>query len=464
MNTINEKILRTVNETVLDHHLIRKNDRILIGVSGGPDSMALLDILCGLKKKMPFDLLIGHLNHGIRGKEADGDERFVKRAGERYGIPVVTARIDLPALQKKEKRFSLEEIGHRERIIFFRNILKKRRFSRIALAHHHDDSIENFLMTVLDGGGPNALSGIKPAEGEIIRPLIRCTRPDLLAYVRSRRLPFRTDRTNRENRYTRNWIRNILIPFLEKKHRPVKANITRLMDILYHENEFAGSRLNRIRKAVSYHPHFYSCVLRGTGRTDPALLRRLAREILLTLGLASNFSTIGLVSRFIRSRAASLELDSAFVWRSGKNIFFSKKKHIRPYCFSLNRQTAMRKIKELGLSVGYSVLDAPPETMKENALYLDKGKAGKIIIRNKKKGDYIILLNTDFRTRLKKLLIDLKIPEPLRNMLPVVECKGEVAGIYLGFPELKMKSRISEKFKITGKTRKTVKLEFTQSL
>ncbi|MDD5065590.1 MAG: tRNA lysidine(34) synthetase TilS [bacterium] len=464
MSSINHTLTKQVLGTIKKYNLIRKNDRILIGLSGGADSLALFLILNGLKEEFNLSLVIAHLNHRIRGRESDGDEIFVRSIGKRFGIPVITRRINIPLLRKKRKKQSLEEIAHQERMHFFQDILGRRSLHKIALAHHLDDSVENYFLSTFQAGSLNSLSGMKPAEGNIIRPLILCRKKEILEFVRSSGWTPRQDRTNQENRIPRNWIRNILLPFIGKQFRPVESNMARLMDILYHENELMNSIRDVFLSSCKYSENFYAAFLKLASPPHVSIIRRLVREILIRMGQPYNYYLIDRISRFIPGGETCLELNDLYVWKHRSCLLFTLKKRVSSYRFEIKPAHKPVFIKDLGLTVNCSEIRPPVKKWEENCLYLDKTRVHKIIIRNKKNRDYIILLNTDYRVQLKKLLTDLKIPEPLKQMVPVLETNGETAGIFLDLFPVHGKNKVSEKYKITAQTKKILKLEFTQAL
>ena len=196
-----------------------RRKRVIAAVSGGADSMCLLEILTLLAPQMGFDLLVAHVNHGIRGKEADEDEAFVRRQCVLRKLPFYVKKEDVPALAKKE-HLSEEAAGRSVRYAFFRALLQKEGAGWIATAHNQGDAAETFLFHLCRGSGLQGLSGIAEAEGDLIRPLIHVSRGEIEQFLEKRGIPFVEDATNREKKYTRNRIRGEVLPLLEAEINP----------------------------------------------------------------------------------------------------------------------------------------------------------------------------------------------------------------------------------------------------
>lgn len=225
-----------INAGAGKHGLFRDRDSVILAVSGGPDSAAMLDFFAKQARKRRLTLLLAHLNHKIRGKEADKDEAFVKKLGRSYGLETVTGKTDVPALAKKLK-ISVEHAARRARYDFLTRLALKRKFRLIATAHHADDHAETFLLNLLRGTEPKGLLGIPvrrtlhgrgAAAISVIRPLLPVTRAEIMEYMEVNALSHRKDESNEDEKYRRNWLRKTLIPLIEKKQPRFKAHLTEL--------------------------------------------------------------------------------------------------------------------------------------------------------------------------------------------------------------------------------------------
>lgn len=239
--TLEAKILQTIQK----YNLIENGDKLIIGVSGGPDSICLLDILNKIRqtKQMPnFTIEVAHINHQIR-EEAKEDEEYVENYCKKNNIKFHVKRIDVAKFANTNK-IGTEEAGRKIRYEFFEEILQETNSNKIVTAHNKNDNAETVLMNIIRGSGTRGLKGIEPIrENKFIRPLIQTERTDIEKYCEQNNLQPRIDKTNKENIYTRNKIRNLLIPYLEKEFNPnIIETINRLSEISKKENEYLDQK------------------------------------------------------------------------------------------------------------------------------------------------------------------------------------------------------------------------------
>lgn len=226
-----------VIETIKKYGLIQAKDKIVLGVSGGPDSITMLDILRQIQEEFDFEIVVAHINHMIR-KEAIQDEEYVKKYCEKNSIEFFVKRIDVMSVANNRK-IGTEEAGRFVRYEFFDEILKQTESNKIAIAHNKNDKVETIIMHLLRGSGLSGLKGIEPIRGNVIRPLIECERKEIEKYCDENKLEPRIDKTNFENDYTRNKIRNIVIPYIEKELNPnIIETIDRLSEVVKKEDRY----------------------------------------------------------------------------------------------------------------------------------------------------------------------------------------------------------------------------------
>ncbi len=239
-------MLNKVKDTIVSKNLIVENDMVVTGVSGGPDSMCMLDTLINLKKEISFNICVAHINHGIR-KEAKDDAEYVEKFCKIHNIPFYLKEENVINISKI-KKIGLEEAGRKVRYDFFNEVLQKVGGTKIATAHTASDNAETILMNLMRGTGITGLKGISAVrENKYIRPLIDCTRNEIEEYCEEKKLNPRHDKTNDENEYTRNKIRNILIPLIEKEFNPnIILSLKRLSEIVSTENEYLEEITDKI--------------------------------------------------------------------------------------------------------------------------------------------------------------------------------------------------------------------------
>lgn len=208
------RFIKRVQNTVKKFELWKKGDSFIVGVSGGPDSICLLDVLFILSQKYDFKLYVAHINYHLRGRASDLDEKLVGTMTSRYGLPCFVFSV------KKELKSDAEEILRNIRYAFFEKLRKKFGAHHIAVAHNQNDQAETLLMRLLRGAGLSGLSAMRPKNNYVIRPFIETSRTDIIRYLKECKLVFREDKSNLNERYFRNRIRHTLIPFLEKDFQP----------------------------------------------------------------------------------------------------------------------------------------------------------------------------------------------------------------------------------------------------
>ena len=235
-----------VIETIKKNKLIINEDKIVLGVSGGPDSISMLNVLREIKEEkiIKYEIVVAHINHLIR-EEAIEDEEYVKNYCEKNKIKCYIKRIDVQELAQN-KKIGTEEAGRRARYKFFDEVLKKTNSNKIAIAHNKNDKIETIIMHMLRGSGLSGLVGIEPMrDNKYIRPLIECDREEIEEYCKKEKLEPRIDKTNFENDYTRNKIRNIVIPYIKKEFNPnIIETMNRLSEVATEEEAY----MNKIVK------------------------------------------------------------------------------------------------------------------------------------------------------------------------------------------------------------------------
>lgn len=248
---IKEDCYTKVLKTIQKYNLIESGDKIVVGVSGGPDSMCLLDILIKVCQNSPSPLaiVVAHVNHMIR-EEANEEEDFVKTFCEKNNIEFYSKRIDVKKIANTNK-IGTEEAGRQVRYAFFEEVLKKTNSNKIAIAHNKNDKVETIIMNIFRGTGINGLKGIEVKRGKYIRPLIECERNEIEDYCKKQNLNPRIDKSNFDNIYTRNKIRNIVIPYIKKEFNyNIIETINRLSTLITEEEEYIEKQVKNIYSKI----------------------------------------------------------------------------------------------------------------------------------------------------------------------------------------------------------------------
>ena len=244
---VNE-IIRIVKNNILDNNLLNKGDKVVVAVSGGPDSMCLLDVLYRLKDELDIKIEVAHVNHGIR-KESDGEKIYVENYCNDRDIPFHYLKVDVPTLSK-EKKISEETCGREIRYEFFEKVRKETNSNYIAVAHNLNDNVETVLLNEIRGCGLKGLTGMDFKFNYIIRPLLTIEKKDILVYNNELGLNPCIDKTNEEEIYLRNKIRLSLIPYLQELNPNFITNISRMRLILKEDNDFIVDYVDNIMKDI----------------------------------------------------------------------------------------------------------------------------------------------------------------------------------------------------------------------
>ena len=247
LDVLEEKFLKTVKEK----NLINENDVIVVGVSGGPDSIALLYCLNKFKDMLKYKIICAHINHLIRSDSTD-DELFVENVCKKMQIPFFKKRENILELSKKLKK-GTEETGRLVRYSFFDEILEKEKANKIAIAHNKNDNSETILLNLIRGTGLKGLEGIQEIEyGKYVRPFINISREEIENYCEKNHLEPRIDSTNKENIYNRNVIRNEILPIMKKINPNIIDSLSRTSKIVKEENEFIKDTVEKTFNSIKH--------------------------------------------------------------------------------------------------------------------------------------------------------------------------------------------------------------------
>ncbi len=383
--------------------MLEKGDIVIVGLSGGADSVSLLDSLIELKSEYDLTIYAAHLNHMLRGAEADSDEAFVRRLCGEKSIELFCERADIRRLAR-EKKISEELCGREVRYEMFER-LSRRLNAKIATAHTASDNAETVIFNLTRGAGISGLSGIAPKRDNIIRPLIYVNRAEVEAYCAKNALDFVTDSTNLSDDYTRNKLRHSVIPVLKELNPDFESTVSRECETLREVNSFLKIKADDALNAALTENGF-------DRKTLLALPKAIRTEALCRLfkenGVQPDYKLISLVDSIIRSggavnlgngvRAVSKQSTLRFVTDEGTEQFSE---------IELKSDTEFIYNKKQ-----YSVKE----------LNIDK----KLVFRTRRAGDFIRLKNRGVSKTIKKLFNELHIPDEKRSAVMLAASGSEV--------------------------------------
>ncbi len=476
-SNIEKKTLRTVAHTIGTHRMFQTGDTVLVAVSGGPDSVALVHILSALAPKYELQIAIAHLNHCLRPNESDRDQAFVAALAKQLEIPIYVERQDVRRYQKSH-HLSLEEAARQVRYRFYRRIATQYGYDKIALGHHSDDNAELVLMFLLRGSGPSGLSGIPPVRNDIIvRPLINLQRTDILHYLAARDLGYVEDSSNRDLQFLRNKIRNGLIPGLQAEYNPnLTGSLNRLAFILDAEEKWIESLIQPILKAalVLEQQSRLGLSLTHLKHQPIAVQRRLIRKAIFRIkgnlrriAFAHIEAVLSLAQKGPRSGMLDLP-DGIRVFRDQDIMLISKerqKTRRRPGASLISTQPDFTYelsilgdilIKEAGLQIRFSEISKVQASVWRHAdprvAFIDLDKISfPLVIRNFRPGDRFSPLGVSGRQKVKKFFIDHKISKTERLRCPIVISRSKIIWI--------AGHRLDNAVKISPQTRRVLKAE-----
>lgn len=277
-------MLEKVKNYIEKWQMLRSEDCVIVGVSGGADSICLLWMLSKLQKEIGFRIVAVHVNHGIRGEEADADEAYVKQFCQELAIPCESYFANVELIAKNRKQ-STEEAGREVRREFFEQAMEKHQGTKIALAHHQNDSAETFLINLVRGSGLKGLGGIAPVKGNVIRPMLCLKREEIEKFLETEGISYCNDCTNESDVYTRNRIRNNVIPYLQKEINPkvvehmseTMEQIRQIQDFLDEQVQmYMGITVTEVKNGYSILEDAYELVPEAI---KPLLLKKVLIEV-----------------------------------------------------------------------------------------------------------------------------------------------------------------------------------------
>lgn len=487
------KIISNVAKTIDCFNMLNEGDRVLISVSGGPDSTFLTYVLHYLKTKMDLTLFGFHLDHMTRNGESGKDALFVKDLCRKMNIELIKKKVDVKKWCRENKK-TFQEGARILRAEMLAETSAQLGTDKIAVGHNADDNIETFLMRLIRGAGVRGLAGIKPVDGKFIRPLINTYREDMVEFLKKNKISYCIDKTNIENIYFRNKIRNMLVPFIRDNFLSAfKKNVLRSIEILRCENDFiksySESKLNKIATFYkSVDNESTACVKIPIKKLDTledavkrrVLLRSIEKvkgdlenvksrnvediiKILNIGGKSKNVCVHGKIKAakegkyiYVYSVEGIKKLPGRLKWlaecRDEENgsfieeeqIEIGKKKRYKKF----EAELLSKILNVSGKNLNFSCMD----NIDNMEAYLDYDKIKfPVRVRRWEKGDKFYPLGMMKEKKLHDFFIDCKIPRRLRKMVPVFLDREKI--IWVG------KYRIDDRVKMSSSTCKVLYLK-----
>jgi tRNA(Ile)-lysidine synthase len=434
--TSSPALIRTVRATIRRYSLFAPGKKVIIAVSGGIDSMVLLEMLTTLRE-LGLTLVVAHLNHLLRGVESELDEEFVQEAARRHGLPCRVQRVNVRDLAHREKR-SLEDAGREARQRFLESVLRSEGADSVALAHHGDDQAETVLMRLLRGSGASGLAGMAPRSGWKVRPLLEATRQEIVEYARSREIAYREDRSNSDQRFLRNRIRHELLPLLATYNPLITRTLGATAAILAADDELLTGRAEQ---------RFALLVTASEGKLlfpvaellhepDAVRFRVYRRAIQELCGDLRGISYRHLMDadRLLSHDAPSCSVSLPRNLRVGRvydALMFSRTAPVEDGTeFTINGP-GLLPLGRGELLVSLAHPSCSPDSLAPSQLLIDRDDAPfPWIVRTFREGDRMIPFGMMGSKKLKDIFIDLKVPRHQRREVPVLcDAQGGILAV-----------------------------------
>ena len=408
------------------YNLIENNDNIVVGFSGGPDSVFLVEMLKKLQHFFNFKIHLVHINHLLRGEDADSDEKFSFEYAKKNNLEIFIKRIPVKEMAKELGK-TLEEVGREERYKFFSEIYEKVGANKIATAHNKDDQIETFLFRLTRGTSLQGLEGIKTKNNNIIRPISEIYKKDILEYLNKNEIQCKIDKTNFENEFTRNSIRLDLIPFIEKRYNiKFKDKLFSLIEEIRENNKKNFLDLDE------YVDEENRLTLEKIKTLSLFERKNLLVLFLNKKNIKINRNKIDEINSLIRSNGTKkIDLDlNHRVVKDYHHLYIEKKEE--KIIASLN-ETIQLKIPSETYFDKYKIkleFVENQEKIKNKNQYLLYAMNNDIIeVRYRKEGDRILLYENHSK-KIKEVLINQKVPRDIRDKIPIFLYKNNIFWIY----------------------------------
>ena len=457
-------MISKVLEFVKQHNMLSLKDKVLLGISGGADSVCLLEMMLALQSQYQLSLVAVHVNHQYRGEESDGDEAFVEALCKAREVEYVSKRVDMEQYARSNG-CSLEEAGRHLRYASFFEVYNKLGCNKIAVAHNKNDLAETVLLNLVRGTGIRGLSGIEPVRDQIIRPIMCLTREEIEAFLKQYEWDYRVDSTNLEEIFTRNRVRHSVLPVLRSINSQAVSHIERTAFQLREiENYLQYETLQSYQMVVSEKDGQYFLKKDNLASYHDVIVKRVFRYVLgLIAGGLKDIEEKHINDmELLLSRNVGREIHlphNIIVVRTYDGIAVKLRSECKivsfyieicePGEYSILEGNAKLRVSFLNYKKSMSI----PKNRCTKWFDYDKIK-NTIVVRSRQQGDYLVVNEAGNRKSLKNLMIDLKIPRQKREVYPLL-CDGNHVMWLIG-------DRISEAYKVNENTTKILVVEYME--
>lgn len=452
---------------LIKSELLEKGERVVVGFSGGPDSVFLFHLLKEYKllEEPTLEICLVHINHMLRGKDADFDEEFSRSIAVENGVTFFSRKIDVQKRVREEKK-GFEEVAREVRYEFFQEVFNEFKGTKIALAHNKDDQIETFLFRMMRGTSLEGLEGIKERRDIYIRPVLNYYKKEILEYLESNNLSYTIDKTNFENEYTRNSIRLDLIPFLEKRYNPkVKDKIHELICDIKDINQYLEIDLKKYQIGENLS-------INEMAKENKYIQKKIINQFLNKNNLKTDRYKVTSMIELLNvkgNKRVSIE-KGVFLKKYYDEIIIEKisldekqpsnkieVEHIIRESLDLKYEDYTLSIEIIDNSQEKSFKEIDKNTIRNDFFVTNLKKGDKITIRSRKNGDKFIPLGMKNYKKVKDFFINEKIPQNIRDSVPLFLKEDKIIWIsgIRGSEEFKYRENSDQNYKVILKLRRS---------
>lgn len=441
---------------IRENELLKNGDSVLVGFSGGPDSTFLLVLLLTIQKVFNLKIYAAHLNHQLRGSESDEDEEFVRKFCKENKIECVFETRDIKKIASETKR-SIEEIARAERYKFFAEAAQKFKANKIATGHTLNDNAETMIFNFIRGSGVSGLRGIPIKRDNIIRPLLGVTKEEILEFLKSENIPFRVDSTNDSEDFTRNIIRNKVIPQLMEINPNLFETLSitsQLLMLLEKYIQAEETKFERLFVSKKTEKVLRIKIEENIDYKNYLMMDLIRKKVETQFGIQLSFEKTKELTNLVKQdKGSTIQInEKIFAIRESNTILILPEPEFEEVNISVNYDTKLQKYYGSYFEFKLSIAPVKEAKISDNPMveFFDADKIKhKLILRNWKPGDKFIPLGMKYSKKVSDILTDAKIPSIFKKQILVL-CDGPEIIWVVGV-------RLAEKYKVTNETKKVIK-------
>lgn len=390
-----------------------------VAYSGGIDSQVLLNIAYKLKDKLNYNLIAIHVNYNLRGEESIGDEMFARDTAKNYNIDIYVKQILKGSYNNKNTQLE----ARKDRYLFFKELYNKKIYDYLLIAHNKDDLTETIIYRMVKGSGTNIYKALSKKRKYVLRPILNFYRKDIENYAKENNLSHREDSSNKTNKYSRNKLRNVIIPMLEEINLQAKNNIIKFAYRVYEESNILRKKVNKTYKKIEIGRNKINI----KNIKNKLLLKKIIIKFLFKNNIEITEKRLLEILKIIYSKKPNivLRLDDYNLAKSYYMLEIVKTNNINIDSITIYNDGVYNFA---GKTISIKTVLNKDIDYKKN-IYINK--TFPLTIRKRKEGDFLYSYPNGNKKYLRKILIDLKVPTKERDLIPIIESENEIAAIYL---------------------------------